>query len=106
MDLDQRLFKELVLSVLRLERKIDRLSRLSELERVALMSVGDELARLQTEVAEQTDVIASGVNLLGRLAQLIRDNAADPVALAALADQVDANSNALAAAITENTPVA
>lgn len=65
------------------------------------------LEELQAEVSENTDVTGSAVSLINGLAQQLRDAIAanDPAALQALADQLDANSNALAAAIGANTQV-
>lgn len=57
------------------------------------------LADVQTKVSAQSAGIDSAVVLLNQLAQLVRDNAADPVALAALADELDAKTAALAAAV-------
>jgi len=65
-----------------------------------------DLTRLTAEVAESGTVVDSAVTLLGQLSQLIRDNATDPVALNALADQLDAQQTALAAAVVANTPAA
>jgi len=63
-----------------------------------------DLARLQTEVAENGDAIASATTLLEGLSQALRDAATDPAAVTALADQLDAQTNALAAAVAANTP--
>lgn len=63
-----------------------------------------DLTRITEEVAENTSVIQSAIALLNDLAQQIRDNATDPAALEALADNLDANSNALGAAVAANTP--
>lgn len=67
-----------------------------------------ELAKLQQEVTENSDVIASAITLLGNLSQMLKDAIAanDPAALAALADTLDQHSNQLAAAVAANTPVA
>lgn len=62
------------------------------------------LARLQTEVAEQTAVVESVLTLIDGLSTAIRENAEDPAALNAIADQLDENSNKLAAAVATNTP--
>ncbi len=62
------------------------------------------LDRLTTEVNENTAVIDSAVTLINGLAQQIRDAVDDPAKLNALADELDAKSNALAAAVTANTP--
>lgn len=63
-----------------------------------------ELARLQTEVAEMAGVVDSAILLITNLAQQIRDLATDPVALNAMADELDAKANALAAAVAANPP--
>lgn len=61
------------------------------------------LADLKTKVDAQTTVIASAATAFSTLAQEIRDNANDPAAIQAIADEVDANTNALAAAVAANT---
>lgn len=71
-----------------------------------LIRMSEALTRLTTEVSENTSVIQSAITLLGNLSQIIRDNAGDPAALGALADQLDTQSNSLAQAITANTPAA
>jgi hypothetical protein len=63
-----------------------------------------ELARLQTEVTEMAGVVDSAIVLINGLAQQIRDLAGDPVALAKMADDLDAKAGALAAAVVANTP--
>ena len=62
------------------------------------------LDRLTSEVTEISDAADAAVVLLGELSQLLRDNAADPAAITALADQLDAKGTALAAAVVANTP--
>lgn len=70
--------------------------------RLHKMSVS--LDRLTTEVSENTSVIESAIVLIEGLAQALRDAAADPAAVNALADRLDAQSNALASAVAANTP--
>lgn len=65
-----------------------------------------EIDRLTASVTALTTVDDSLVALVGNLAQAIRDNASDPVALNALADKLDAESTKVAAAVTANTPAA
>lgn len=72
------------------------------LEEVLFMTVA--LEKLQAEVAQTATVIDSAVNLISGLAQQIRELKDDPIKLDALADQLDAKSNALAAAVAANTP--
>jgi ABC-type transporter Mla subunit MlaD len=62
------------------------------------------LDELTAAVAAQTTVVDSAVTLLGQLAQMVRDAGTDPAALAALADQIEAQSAELADAVTANTP--
>jgi hypothetical protein len=69
-------------------------------------SMSAELDRLSAEVSENATVTGSAIALLNNLSAQIRALANDPVALAGLADSLDANSNALAEAVTLNTPAA
>lgn len=65
-----------------------------------------DLTALTTQVAQNTAVEASAVTLIQGLAAQLAANATDPVAIAALATQLNTSATALAAAITANTPVA
>jgi chromosome segregation ATPase len=71
------------------------------LERLNNMSA--ELDTLTAEVAETGTVVDSAIALIEGLAQQIRDLANDPAALAQLAADLDAKTNALAAAVSANT---
>lgn len=62
------------------------------------------LDRLTTSVTNVNTKADSIIALVNGLAQQIRDNAADPAALGALADQLDADSQKLADAVAANTP--
>lgn len=62
------------------------------------------LDKLRQEVAENTAAVASAEQLISGLAQQLRDAIGDEAALQALADELDANSNRLAAAVASNTP--
>lgn len=66
------------------------------------MPVLDDVTR---EVAENKSVMQSAAMLLASLAQMIRDAAGANItpALAALATELDTNTNALAAAVAANT---
>lgn len=68
------------------------------------ITMSAELDRLTTEVAETKTAVASVLALVEGLAQQIRDNATDPVALNKLADDLDAAQQDIAAAVTANTP--
>ena len=65
-----------------------------------------DLGALQTSVQATTDAEQAAIDLLGQLSALISQNATDPAALQALADQLDTKKNDLAAAIVANTPAA
>lgn len=70
------------------------------------VAMATDLTRITTEVTEMSDAVDGAVALLNELAQIIRDNATDPAALNALADQLDSKGTALAEAIAANTPAA
>jgi hypothetical protein len=83
----------------RIEAKIDQL-----LKGAAIMAT--DLSAIQTAVSNETTVEQSAILLLQKLAAEIKASAADPAAVKALADQINANATALAAAVTANTPAA
>lgn len=65
------------------------------------------LSDLQAEVARNTEVDISAIALIQGLAAKIQeliDAGADPAALQALVDSLKGSSDALAAAVTANTP--
>jgi len=70
-------------------------------EKVCIMSA--ELDRLTTEVSETKTVIDSAITLLSGLSAQIRALKDEPAKLAALADDLDAKQQELAAAVTVNT---
>jgi len=65
-----------------------------------------DLKALQDQVQQTTTVEQSAVTLIQGLAAQISANATDPAAIAQLAQQLKTSSDALAAAITANTPAA
>lgn len=65
-----------------------------------------DLSALQTAVEATTTVEQSAIELLGQLAQMLRDAATDPAAIQALATQLDSKKAELADAVVQNTPVA
>lgn len=67
-------------------------------------NMSTELDRLKASTAAIKTVADSAVTLINGLAQQIRDNATDPAALNALADELDADQAELAAAVSANTP--
>jgi len=104
--------------VLTLLRRIDRklsalhaqLGTIEQHEEERNMTNQEALAALAEKVAAVKTVDDSAVALLGGLSQQIRDLVAagtiSPTDLTALADQLDADNAALAAAVTANTPAA
>lgn len=66
--------------------------------------MAQELADLQREVAEQSEVIGSAITLLNGLSERIMALRGDPRALRELASELNSQQEALAAAITANTP--
>lgn len=71
-----------------------------------LNEMSPEVQRITQEVAELKTVNQSAVALLQSLSQLIRDNIDDKAALTQLANDIDAETNTLADAVTANTPAA
>lgn len=65
-----------------------------------------DLDRLTAAVANDKTVNDSAATLIAGLAEQLRGVAGDAAAVNALADALDAQSAALAAAVTANTPVA
>jgi TolA-binding protein len=69
-----------------------------------LKKMEEAVARLTASVSALTTVDQSAITLINGLSQQIRDLSADPAALNALADQLDAQASDLSAAVTANTP--
>jgi DNA-binding FadR family transcriptional regulator len=66
------------------------------------------LGELKSQVEAQTSVIASATTLIQGLHQKLTEaiNANDPAAIQTIADELAANTTALSAAVTTNTPSA
>lgn len=64
------------------------------------------LSDLQASVAAEDTVMDSAVTLLQGLSAALKAAGTDPAALAALKADIDAKTQTLAAAITQNTPAA
>ena len=65
-----------------------------------------DLAALTAQVKANTEVETSAITLIKGLADQIAAISTDPEAVAALASQLKSSADALAAAITANTPAA
>lgn len=63
-----------------------------------------DLSVITQEVQENASVMQSAITLLQALKTKLDEAGTDPVALKALSDSLDQNTNALAQAITANTP--
>ena len=96
------LFEVVVLKKLKkLGKKLNRIqTRLDEMEN----NMSAELDRLTVEVQEMGTVVDSAIALLQGLATQLEAIKNDPAAISALADELDVKANALADAITANTP--
>lgn len=68
---------------------------------VAMSAATDKIT---AEVTETKGIIQSAITLIGSIAAQIRENKADQTALDALADSLDTDSSALAAAVAANSP--
>ena len=95
--------KQLELRLNLISVKLDGfLQKISEL-RILGEIMSAEFDRLATEVAETKTVITSAVVAFIGLANQIRDAAGDRAKSVSLADELDAKTNELAAAISANT---
>jgi hypothetical protein len=65
-----------------------------------------ELDNLTAQVKSNSDAIDSAVTLINGIADRIIAAGVDPVKLTALSDELKAKDDALAAAVTANTPAA
>ena len=74
------------------------------IEKVEEMALN--FARLEQEIAQNSDVIQSVITLLTQIADAIRDAAANQQKVEALATQLDAQTQAMADAVAASTPAA
>lgn len=91
-------------SLCRIEEKVDALHRLAAAEAVLEKKMSQELDDVKREVTESKTVMEGAATLLDQLSTLIRNNAEDPAALRKIASDMDAQQQALAAALLRNTP--
>lgn len=63
-----------------------------------------DIDQLKAKVDAETTVVASTITLLGSLSAQIAAAKNDPAKIQAIADEIDANSVALAQAVQANTP--
>lgn len=79
------------------------LGLLNSLER-RMVKMAANLQVLTDSVSKNTNAVQSAITLLNGLAAKIAELKTDPVALQALADELNASSGALADAVVANTP--
>ncbi len=87
---------ELIRAVARIEQALGSVLTMEAMQMT-------DLTRITNEVTEISDASDAAVAALGSLAQQVRDLSTDPAALNALADELDAKGNELAAAILAGT---
>lgn len=91
----------------RLGRVEQRLTAVHALQRATLSEIFTMTPTMESVLAKVTELETtndSAIELLGQLAQMIRDGAADQSAMLALADRIDADKSKMANAIVSNTP--
>lgn len=92
--------------IYRIERKLDLVTLLLTLILRKEDHIMADLAQLTADVAAETAADQSAITLLQGLKVALDAAGTDPVALAALSQSIEANTSALSAAVTANTPVA
>lgn len=97
--------ENLYVEISRLDDVLDELQGLELLITERTNDMSAQLEVLKTEVAETKTVIDSAITLLNGLSAKIAELKDDPVALQALADELDAETKALSDAVVANTPV-
>ena len=68
--------------------------------------MAQDISALETEVAEEVTVMDSATALINGFADRLRDAGTDPAKLSKLQSDLDTSGNALAAAVSANTPAA
>lgn len=91
---------------LEMTRRLDRIEQALNLFNERMCKMALDFNRLETEVAQNNDAVQSVITLLTSIAQEIRDSAANQAKITALADRLDAQTQALADAVVANTPTA
>lgn len=90
----------------RIERKLDLLLHLNNLELKDDRKIMADLTEITANVAKIDTAEASAVQLLGDLKTRLDAAGTDPVALKALSDDLGSHADQLAAAVVANTPSA
>lgn len=100
------LLKLLFAEIRNLNKRFNRLEEQANIINFKLKKVMQTLDELKALVEQENSVIDSAITLLNGLSEKIAALTPDQAAIDALATEVKAKSDALAAAITANTPVA
>jgi translation initiation factor 1 (eIF-1/SUI1) len=91
------------------ERTLERLATLVAHLTKKVLEMSAQLDALTAAVAANTTVTGSAIELLNglhaKIVELLAQETIDPVAVQALADELSAKTQALADAVTANTPV-
>jgi hypothetical protein len=85
--------------------ELQHLNRNLELLRIQEKRMTQATDNLAAAVRRETDVVSSVTTLISGLAAQIKATSSDPQ-VQALADQINANSDTLASAVSANTPAA
>lgn len=97
----------LIIGSAALERKLDDNTRALNQLKMEIKDMAGEMVRLQAAVARLDAIDDSIIALLNGVVEQLRaliEQGADPAALSKLADDVNAQADALAAAVLANTP--
>lgn len=97
---------DIVARLARIERFIRVLMRAAIQDERRDTMAQDDINRLKAAVAANSTVVGSTVVLIQGLIQQVKDAADDPVELAAAIAELEANTQALAAAVPVATPAA
>jgi hypothetical protein len=88
------------------EEKLDKILHIVQDLQKGELTIMADLTTLTAQVKANTDVEASAVTLIQGIAAQLAAAKTDPVAIQALSDQLKTSADALAAAVTANTPAA
>ncbi len=96
--------REIVKWLALIESRLEHIQQALERQNQEISDMATDLTALAAEVAEDTDVTNSAVTVINELKQAIIDAGGNQEAVDALTAQLDANTNALAAAIAQTEP--
>lgn len=82
------------------------IEKLRDLINERFETMSKEMDDLTAQVKSNSDLLGSATTLINGIADRIKAAGTDPVALKALTDELKAKDDALAAAVTANTPAA